>query len=183
MTDHTDGKRPRKPHRRPPRAAEDHCRRTCGAGGPRRLHAPGAGGQSTKADFSSLKDAKIDWQQAKGSSITIGVIPAGYFNNLEAVLPAFKDLTGIDVRFEKTPPGQIRQKAVLDLSSKTGNWASHAADPMYYPLYVSNGWVDPLDTYLGDAKTDRRQLVRLRRHLRRLARRHLDGRQALRHPL
>jgi len=106
----------------------------------------------TKADFASLKDAKIDWQQARGSSITIGVIPAGYFNNLEAVLPAFKDLTGINVRFEKTPPGQIRQKAVLDLSSKSGNWASHAADPMYYPLYVSNGWVDPLDTYLGDAK-------------------------------
>jgi multiple sugar transport system substrate-binding protein len=38
------------------------------------------------------------------------------------------------------------------LSSKTGTWASHAADPMYYPLYVSNGWVDPLDGYLGNAK-------------------------------
>ncbi len=23
---------------------------------------------------------------------------------------------------------------------------------MYYPLYVTNGWVDPLDAYLGDAK-------------------------------
>lgn len=103
-------------------------------------------------DVGSLKNAKIDWQQAKGSSITIGVIPAGYFDNLEAVLPAFRELSGIDVRFEKTPPGQIRQKAVLDLSSKTGTWASHAADPMYYPLYVSAGWIDPLDTYLADAK-------------------------------
>ena len=112
----------------------------------------GAFAADGNAAYASLKDAGIDWQQAKGAAITIGVIPAGYFNNLEAVLPAFRDLTGIDVRFEKTPPGQIRQKAVLDLSSKTGTWASHAADPMYYPLYVSNGWVDPLDTYLGDAK-------------------------------
>ncbi len=107
--------------------------------------------QAKGMDLSSLQAAKIDWQQAKGSSITIGVIPAGYFQNLEAVLPAFKELTGVDARLEMTPPGQIRQKAVLDLSSKTGTWASHAADPMYYPLYVANGWVDPLDGYLGDA--------------------------------
>ena len=99
---------------------------------------------ASSVDFASLKNAKIDWQQAKGASITIGVIPAGYFNNLEAVLPKFTELSGINVRLEKTPPGQIRQKAVLDLSSKTGTWASHAADPMYYPLYVANNWVDPL---------------------------------------
>ena len=49
------------------------------------------------------------------------------------------------------PPGQIRQKALLDLSSKTATYATHAADPMYYPLYVSNKWVDPLDRYLNDA--------------------------------
>jgi multiple sugar transport system substrate-binding protein len=104
------------------------------------------------ADLSSFQKAKIDWKQAAGASITIGVIPAGYFDNLETLLPGFSELTGINVRFEKTPPGQIRQKAVLDLSSKTATWASHAADPMYYPLYVANKWIDPLDLYLGDAK-------------------------------
>lgn len=95
--------------------------------------------------------ASIDWRQAEGSTITIGVIPAGYFKNLEALLPEFNALTGVNARLEMTPPGQIRQKAVLDLSSKTGTWASHAADPMYYPLYVTNGWIDPLDGYLGNA--------------------------------
>ncbi|HZP78524.1 MAG TPA: sugar ABC transporter substrate-binding protein [Pseudolabrys sp.] len=104
------------------------------------------------AQLASVRNAKIEWKQAAGASITIGVIPAGYFNNLEALLPEFNELSGINVRLEKTPPGQIRQKAVLDLSSKTATWASHAADPMYYPLYVANGWVDPLDGYLGDAK-------------------------------
>lgn len=100
----------------------------------------------------SLRSARIDWRMAQGKAITIGVIPAGYFKNLETVLPDFKTLTGIDVRLEMIPPGQIRQKAVLDLSSKTGTYASHAADPMYYELYVANGWIDPLDRYLGDAK-------------------------------
>ena len=103
-------------------------------------------------DLETLRGAKIDWRQAEGAKITIGVIPAGYFKNLETVLPDFIELTGIEARLEMTPPGQIRQKAVLDLSSGTGTWASHAADPMYYPLYVTNNWIDPLDGYLGDAK-------------------------------
>jgi ABC-type glycerol-3-phosphate transport system substrate-binding protein len=55
------------------------------------------------------------------------------------------------VRYEKIPPGQIRQKAMLDLTSKTGTYATTATDPMYYPLYVSNKWVEPLDKYLSDA--------------------------------
>ncbi len=103
-------------------------------------------------DLGSLQGAGIDWRMAEGEQITIAVIPAGYFNNLETVLPDFVTLTGIDARLEMIPPGQIRQKAVLDLSSKTGTYASHAADPMYYELYVANGWIDPLDDYLGNDK-------------------------------
>jgi len=40
---------------------------------------------------------------------------------------------------------------MLDLSSKTATYATSATDPMYYPLYVSNKWVEPLDKYLGDS--------------------------------
>jgi ABC-type glycerol-3-phosphate transport system substrate-binding protein len=81
----------------------------------------------------------------------VAVIPASYFENLISLQPQFEALTGIKLRFEKVPPGQIRQKAMLDLSSKTATYATHAADPMYYSLYVANKWVEPLDKYLGDA--------------------------------
>ena len=127
------------------------------AGSAALLAAPGILSSRARAagqymDLDSLRAAKIDWRQAEGSSITVGVIPAGYFQNLETVLADFAELTGVEARLEMTPPGQIRQKAVLDLSSGTGTWASHAADPMYYPLYESNGWIDPLDGYLGNGK-------------------------------
>lgn len=102
------------------------------------------------ADLGPYQKAKIDWRQAKGESITVAVIPASYFDNLVSLVPQFESLTGIKVRMEKVPPGQIRQKAMLDLSSKTATYATHAADPMYYPLYAANKWVDPLDTYLKD---------------------------------
>jgi multiple sugar transport system substrate-binding protein len=103
-----------------------------------------------EADLAPYKAAKIDWQQASGETITVAVIPASYFENLITVAPQFKALTGIDVRFEKIPPAQIRQKAVIDLTSKTGTYATHAADPMYYSLYAANKWVEPLDSYLKD---------------------------------
>lgn len=104
------------------------------------------------ADLEAYRRAKIDWRQADGEQITVAVIPASYFDNLGSLVPQFEALTGIKVRIEKVPPGQIRQKAMLDLSSRTATYATHAADPMYYPLYVANKWVDPLDTYLNDAK-------------------------------
>jgi len=102
-------------------------------------------------DLTPYRSARIDWRQVDGESISIAVIPASYFDNLGSLIPQFEALTGIKVRVEKVPPGQIRQKAMLDLSSKTRTYATHAADPMYYPLYVANKWVDPLDRYLSDA--------------------------------
>lgn len=115
---------------------------------------PGADAQAD--DLAPYRSAKINWKQAEGESITVAVIPASYFENLITLAPQFEALTGVKLRFEKVPPGQIRQKAVLDLSSKTATFATHSADPMYYPLYAANKWVEPLDKYLNDAAlTDR----------------------------
>src|ERR1043165_381543 len=102
-------------------------------------------------DLAPYRAAKINWKQVEGETITVAVIPASYFENLISLQPQFEALTGIKLRFEKVQPGQIRQKALLDLSSKTATYATHAADPMYYPLYVSNKWVEPLDRHLNDA--------------------------------
>jgi len=103
-------------------------------------------------DLAPYKAAKINWRQVEGESITVAVIPASYFMNLISLAPQFEALTGIKLRFEQVPPGQIRQKAMLDLSSKTGTYASSATDPMYFPLYAANKWVEPLDKYLNDPK-------------------------------
>jgi multiple sugar transport system substrate-binding protein len=102
-------------------------------------------------DLAAYRSAKIDWRQAAGESLTVAVIPASYFDNLVSLTPQFEALTGISLRFEKIPPAQIRQKSVIDLTSRTGTYSTHAADPMYYAIYAANKWVEPLDKYLGDA--------------------------------
>ena len=96
--------------------------------------------------------AKINWRQLEGEQIKILVTPAHYFNKFRAVTPQFTELTGIKVDFEVIPPREMREKALLDLGAKTGNYASHTADPMFLALYEANKWVDPLDDYHNDAK-------------------------------
>ncbi len=100
--------------------------------------------------------ARINWRQLAGERIHILVTPAHYFTKFRSVTPEFTRLTGIEVTFEVIPPREMREKAVLDLSSRTGNYASHTADPMYLPLYAVNNWVEPLDLFLNDHRlTDR----------------------------
>lgn len=103
-----------------------------------------------------FQDAKIDWRQADGQTINVLVTPAHYFEKFQAVTKdAFTKLTGVTVNFEVIPPKELREKAVLDLASGSGNYASHTADPMYLPLYQARDWVEALDDYLGDSeKTD-----------------------------
>ena len=103
-------------------------------------------------DLGPYQNAKINWRLAEGQTINVAVIPAVYFEHLIALTPEFEALTGIRVRYDKVPPVQIRQKCVLDLSSRSGSISTHAADPMYLPLYATNKWVEPLERYLDDPK-------------------------------
>src|ERR671922_582614 len=129
----------------------NHGRRRALAAIPAIIGAPWIARYAHAQDLGAYQSAKINWRQAEGEGIPVAVIPAGYFDALAAITPEFEALTGIKVRYDKVPPGQIRQKAILDLTAKTATYATSATDPMYYPLYVQNAWIDPLDRFLGDS--------------------------------
>ena len=116
------------------------------------FHAPAILAQTgDNADLAAYEEAQIDWRQAEGESISILMTPAHYFTKFQAVTAdVFTPLTGIEVSVEVIPPKELREKAVLDLASGSGNYATHTGDPMYLPLYHANGWVDSLDDYLAD---------------------------------
>jgi multiple sugar transport system substrate-binding protein len=110
-----------------------------------------SGARAADAALGPYLDAKINWRLAEGEALNVGIIPASFFKPLIAHSADFQNLTGIKVGFEEIPPGQIRNKTVLDLNSKTGTYSTSFTDPMYYPLYASNKWVEPLEAYLGDS--------------------------------
>ncbi len=107
-------------------------------------------GAAAEARLEPYLKAKMNWRQVAGESITVLVTPAHYFNKFRAFAPEFTQLTGVEVKFEIIPPRENREKAVLDLGAKSGNYASHTADPMFLPLYAANRWVEPLDNFLND---------------------------------
>jgi multiple sugar transport system substrate-binding protein len=110
-----------------------------------------SGARAAEAALGPYQEAKINWRQCEGESLNVAIIPASFFKSLIARGAEFTALTGVKVGFEEIPPGQIRNKTVLDLSSKTGTYSTSFTDPMYYPLYASNKWVEPLDEYIGDS--------------------------------
>ncbi len=107
---------------------------------------------SAEEKQSEYLKAKINWRQVEGEKIRILVTPAHYFTKFRSVSHDFTELTGVKVDFEVIPPRENREKAILDLGAKTGNYASHTADPMFLPLYEANHWIDPLDDYINDPK-------------------------------
>jgi len=108
--------------------------------------------RAAEAALGPYLEAKINWRQAEGETINVAVIPTTFYAGWMALAPEFQALTGIRVTFEQVPPGQIRNKTVLDLQSKTGTYPTSFTDPMYWPLYASNKWVDPIMDYVGDSK-------------------------------
>ena len=120
--------------------------------GPTLLTGCGSGkaSSSSSSSLSAYTSAGINWKKASGATINVAVIPASYFSNLLKLLPEFESLTGITVKADQVPPQKIRENVVRDLSTHTGRYHTHAADPMYYPLYVANKWVVPLDKFLND---------------------------------
>jgi multiple sugar transport system substrate-binding protein len=102
--------------------------------------------------FPGYSEANIDWRQHAGEKINILVTNAHYFNKFRAITPEFTELTGIEVTFDVVPPREMRERAVLDLSLNTGNYASHTGDPMFLPLYEANGWIEPFDKYLNNER-------------------------------
>ncbi|MCC6175625.1 MAG: sugar ABC transporter substrate-binding protein [Chloroflexi bacterium] len=115
--------------------------------------APAANPASADPDLKPYLEANIDWKQASGEQISLLVLPN--FVSTDAVVkmnPVFEKLTGIKVNYQPTPPLQLREKHILDLSTKAGQFATTWTDPDYVPLYGANGWVDDLAQYLDNPK-------------------------------
>lgn len=142
-----------------PAAKQSAGQATPGAAGGAQPAAPAA--KVVEPELADFQKAGIDWQQVKGEHITILVIPASYFAILQELTPQFTALTGITVDYQIIPPLQLREKHILDLSTRAGQFVSAASDPMYFPLYAVNEWVEDLQPYLDNPKLTNKEWLDL----------------------
>ncbi len=96
--------------------------------------------------------AKIDWKQAAGQSLTIGLNKHPFAESLLPLIPEFKKLTGIDIEDPVLPEDQYDTELAADLSNQRGEFSVIMCGAMRNWQYVSADWILPLDEFLNNPK-------------------------------
>ncbi len=91
----------------------------------------------------------VDWQQANGTSLFLGMNKHGYTDALTPLIPEFEELTGIDVTIEAYAQDEYMNKRLVDLSSGAGTFDIVMMDQAIVQ-YATAGWIEPLDGFLAD---------------------------------
>ncbi len=113
--------------------------------------APIASAQDDEA-LAYYKQAKIDWRQAAGQKLTIGLNKHPFTELLLPLIPEFRKLTGIDVDYLILPEAEYFTKLTADLSQQRGEFSVIMTGPMRNWQFVPPDWIVPLDDFLNNPK-------------------------------
>ena len=76
------------------------------------------------------REAKIDWRQASGQKLTIGLNKHPFTESLLPLIPQFRQLTGIEVDYLILPEAEYFTKLAADLSQQRGEFSVIMTGPM-----------------------------------------------------
>jgi multiple sugar transport system substrate-binding protein len=99
-----------------------------------------------------FRQAKINWRQAEGQSLTIGLNKHPFTESLLPLIPQFRALTGINVDYLILPEAEYITKLTADLSQQRGEFSVIMTGPLRNWQFVSADWILPLDDYLKNPK-------------------------------
>jgi len=110
---------------------------------------------SSAADLSPWLEAKTDWKQFDGESISVLALPHAYTLRLKPFIPIFEELTGIHVGYEMIGESEMRRKRQIDLAAGSGLYDVIAIGLTYVGEASAGGWLEDLlplveDTSLTD---------------------------------
>ena len=94
--------------------------------------------------------SKVDWQQAKGSTITLAGLQHPWMSAIKPLIPHFTTLTGVAVNVDEQSESEFVAKMPIALGSKAPSpdvfmaWAPGQA--------ISGHWLEPLDGFRADPK-------------------------------
>lgn len=110
------------------------------------LTACGGGAGTTGPDA----EGGFDWKRFDGESISVYVADTGQVETLNAHLPEFEELTGIDVTIEAADVTSYRQNLPVRLTARSADFDVMATFPeVDGRQFANNGWYVPLDDYIA----------------------------------
>src|ERR1700693_3236238 len=101
---------------------------------------PGASAKDDEAR-AYYRQAKIDWRQAAGQSLTIGLNKHPFTESLLPLIPEFRRLTGINVDYLILPEAEYFTKLVADLSQQRGEFSVIMTGPVRNWQFVPPNWI------------------------------------------
>lgn len=113
------------------------------------------------AALAYFRQAKVNWRQAEGQSLTIGLNKHPFTESLLPLIPQFRALTGISVEYLILPEAEYFTKLTADLSQRRGEFSVIMTGPMRNWQYVPPDWILPLDDFLNNPKLTDKDWFRL----------------------
>ncbi|WP_434055948.1 MAG: extracellular solute-binding protein [Roseibium sp.] len=95
--------------------------------------------------------ADFDWQKHKGKSVKLLLNKHPYTDAMIANLPAFKDLTGMDVSYDIFPEDVYFDKVTAALSSRSTEYDAFMTGAYMTWTYGPAGWIVDHNEWLNDA--------------------------------
>lgn len=115
----------------------------------------GLGAAALAGAFGSVANrslaASFDWKKHKGSTIRLLLNKHPYADAMVADLPAFKSLTGMDVKYDLFPEDVYFDKVTAALSSKSSNYDAFMTGAYQTWTYGPAGWIVDMNEYLEDS--------------------------------
>lgn len=93
----------------------------------------------------------VDWQQANGTTLFIGMNKHVFTETIQPLIPEFEALTGIKVQVESYSQDEYMNKRLVDLSSGAGTFDLVMMDQAIVQ-YSKADWVEALDDYIANPK-------------------------------
>lgn len=108
--------------------------------------------QPAPAQFPGADQAKIDWRQFQGQTITVIYQKSFLMDKVFEMTPEFEKLTGIKVEREGYSENAMWEKIVLDSTSRAGAYDVFQIAPFLVPKYAVGRWTADLSKFIDDPK-------------------------------
>jgi hypothetical protein len=97
--------------------------------------------------------ADFDWQKHKGKTVTLLVNKHPYLDAMVANLPAFKQLTGMEVKYDVFPEDVYFDKVTAALSSRSTQYDAFMTGAYQTWKYGPAGWLVDLNEFIKSPAT------------------------------
>jgi len=112
----------------------------CAAPPPAAAPAATAPPAAAGATAAPAADAKPDMMKYAGTKLNLAANTDQYVEGFRALIPMFKEATGIEIVMEELGYVDMRQKAIADFVAKTGNYDLMTVDIVWSGEFGANKW-------------------------------------------